>query len=110
MYAEIGLPGDEFKLELRLRLMADVALVGMPNAGKSSLLRRLSNARPKVGSYPFTTIEPVLGTVERPDGGQLVVIDGRRFESALENLPGLARNLLATLSTRLRETNKALDL
>jgi len=74
-FAEIGLPGDEEELELRLKLMADAAIAGLPNAGKSSLLRRISNARPKVGDYPFTTLQPVLGTIERPDGSQLVVVD-----------------------------------
>jgi GTP-binding protein len=74
-FAEIGLPGDEIRAELRLKLMADAALAGMPNAGKSSLLRVISNARPKVGDYAFTTITPVLGTVERPDGSQVVVVD-----------------------------------
>jgi GTP-binding protein len=74
-FAEIGLPGDEFRLEMRLKLMADAALAGLPNAGKSSLLRRISNAKPKVGDYPFTTLSPVLGTIERPDGSQVVVVD-----------------------------------
>jgi GTP-binding protein len=74
-FAEIGLPGDEFRAELRLKLMADAALAGLPNAGKSSLLRRISNAKPKVGNYPFTTLAPVLGTIERPDGSQVVVVD-----------------------------------
>jgi len=74
-FAEIGMPGEEFKLETRLKLMADAALAGLPNAGKSSLLRRISNAKPKVGDYPFTTLAPVLGTIERPDGSQVVVVD-----------------------------------
>ncbi|MCW2949890.1 MAG: GTPase obg [Thermoleophilia bacterium] len=74
-FAEIGLPGDEFRLEMRLKLMADAALAGLPNAGKSSLLRRISNAKPKVGNYPFTTLSPVLGTIEREDGSQVVVVD-----------------------------------
>ncbi|TMK41024.1 MAG: GTPase ObgE [Actinobacteria bacterium] len=73
-FAERGLPGDEGWLELRLKLLADVGLVGLPNAGKSSLLARLTRAEPKVAGYPFTTVEPVLGTLER-DGRQLVVAD-----------------------------------
>src|SRR3954469_1631434 len=74
-FAEVGLPGQERDVELRLKLLADAALVGLPNAGKSSLLTRISNARPKVAEYPFTTLAPVLGTVDSPDGRQLVVAD-----------------------------------
>ena len=74
-FAETGLPGAEHVLELRLKLVVDAALAGLPNAGKSSLLRRLSNATPKVADYPFTTLEPVLGTVEAADGSQLTVAD-----------------------------------
>ena len=68
-FAETGLPGDEMDIVLRLKLVVDAALAGLPNAGKSSLLQRISNARPKVADYPFTTIEPVLGVVDGPDGG-----------------------------------------
>ena len=74
-FAETGLAGETRELELQLKLMADAALAGLPNAGKSSLLRRISNAKPKVADYPFTTLAPVLGTVDGPDGRQLTVAD-----------------------------------
>ncbi len=73
-FAERGLEGQAGSIELRLKLLADVGLVGVPNAGKSSLLRRLTRAAPKVADYPFTTIEPVLGTLEADDR-QLVIAD-----------------------------------
>ena len=95
--AEVGLPGDEGEIELRLKLLADAALVGLPNAGKSSLLTRISNARPKVADYPFTTVAPVLGTVESPDGRQLVVADvPGLIEGASEGV-GLGHEFLAHL-------------
>jgi GTP-binding protein len=96
-FAETGLPGDEAQLELRLKLLADAALVGLPNAGKSSLLTRISNARPKVAAYPFTTLQPVLGTVESPDGRQLVIADvPGLIEGASEGV-GLGHEFLAHL-------------
>ena len=96
-FAEVGLTGDEAELELRLKLLADAALVGLPNAGKSSLLTRISNARPKVASYPFTTLEPVLGTIDAPDGRQLTVADvPGLIEGASEGV-GLGHEFLAHL-------------
>src|SRR5436305_5482835 len=96
-FAETGLPGEDATLELRLKLLADAALVGLPNAGKSSLLARISNARPKVAEYPFTTHAPVLGTVDAPDGRQLVVADvPGLIEGASEGI-GLGHEFLAHL-------------
>jgi GTP-binding protein len=73
-FAERGLPGEEGWIELKLRLLADAGLIGLPNAGKSSLLGRLTRAQPKVADYPFTTLEPVLGVLEEGER-QVVVAD-----------------------------------
>jgi GTP-binding protein len=96
-FAEVGMSGEEVDVELHLKLLADAALVGQPNAGKSSLLRRISNAKPKVADYPFTTLAPVLGTVDAPDGRQLVVADvPGLIEGAAEGV-GLGHEFLAHL-------------
>jgi GTPase len=133
-FAEVGLPGEAATLDLRLKLLADAALVGLPNAGKSSLLRRISNARPKVGAYPFTTLAPVLGTVDAPGADrQLTVADvpgliegasegvglGHEFLAHLERArllvhvidaaDGDARERFATIDRELREYGAGLD-
>jgi GTP-binding protein len=77
-FAERGLPGDETWVTLQLKLLADVGLIGLPNAGKSSLLTRLTRAQPKVADYPFTTIQPVLGT-----------LDGEQRQLVIADIPGL---------------------
>jgi GTPase len=93
-FAEQGLEGDSGWIDLQLKLLVDAGLVGLPNAGKSSLLRRLTRAAPKVADYPFTTVEPVLGTLESDDR-QLVLADiPGLIEGAAEGA-GLGHEFLA---------------
>jgi GTP-binding protein len=101
-FAEIGMPGEEGEIVLHLKLLADAALIGFPNAGKSSLLARISNARPKVADYAFTTLAPNLGTVEAPDGRQLTVADVPGLIEGASAGVGLGHEFLAHLErTRL---------
>jgi GTP-binding protein len=95
-FAERGLPGEQGWIELRLRLLADVGLVGMPNAGKSSLLARMTRAAPKIASYPFTTLAPVLGVLEHEhERRQLVVADIPGLIEGASNGAGLGHDFLA---------------
>jgi GTP-binding protein len=93
-FAERGLAGDESWLTLQLKLLADAGLVGLPNAGKSSLISRLTRATPKVADYPFTTLAPALGTLHQDDR-QLIIADiPGLIEGAADGI-GLGHDFLA---------------
>ena len=95
--AELGGLGEELTLELHLKLLADAALLGFPNIGKSSLLRRISNAKPKVADYPFTTIEPMLGVVDLAIDRQVTVMDVPGLLEGAAEGHGLGLDFLAHL-------------
>jgi GTP-binding protein len=93
-FAEYGLPGEQRDVTMQLRLLADAGLIGLPNAGKSSLLDRMTAAAPKIADYPFTTLEPVLGTIAI-DERQLVVVDIPGLIEGAHEGAGLGHEFLA---------------
>lgn len=117
LYAQHGLPGKERRLKLNLKLIADFGLIGLPNAGKSSLLNAITSANAKIGDYAFTTLEPNLGVLKAADGRNIVLADvpgliegasigkglGMRFLKHIEKVPVLLHCVSATSATPLAD-------
>lgn len=117
LYAQHGLPGKERRLKLNLKLIANFGLIGLPNAGKSSLLNAVTNANAKIGDYAFTTLEPNLGVLKTFDGRNIVITDvpgliegasagkglGMRFLKHIEKVPVLLHCISATSATPLAD-------
>jgi GTP-binding protein len=97
-YAQPGLPGEEKRLRLELRLLAEIGIIGLPNAGKSTLISAVSAARPKIAPYPFTTLTPNLGVIMGDDGMQLVAADIPGLIEGAHEGQGLGHDFLKHVS------------